>query len=223
VFLSLPVAIDRHRTPGEAFVNDIVNDIKDTKEVPGARAAVWPDERLIKECLKGNQDAWSALIRKYRNLIHSIPLKYGLSRDDAADIFQQVCVQLLTALPQIREPKSLTAWIIKVTSHACFRWTRYESRFKAVAAGQTLNEPFVSIDLPDPLAAELEREQMLREALGQVAPRCRELLRMLFYEKPAVPYEEVARKLGLATGSIGFTRMRCLKRLRQVLEENEFS
>jgi hypothetical protein len=44
------------------------------------------------------------------------------------------------------------------------------------------------------------------------------LVRLLFYEQPPLPYAEVARKLGLATGSIGFTRGRCLERLHKILE-----
>jgi DNA-directed RNA polymerase specialized sigma24 family protein len=42
---------------------------------------------------------------------------------------------------------------------------------------------------------------------------------MLFFETPARPYQEVARELGIATGSIGFIRGRCLKKLRQALEQ----
>jgi len=50
------------------------------------------DARLIKDCLEGSESAWSALISKYKNLIFSIPMKYGFSRDDAADVFQAVCL-----------------------------------------------------------------------------------------------------------------------------------
>ena len=42
---------------------------------------------------------------------------------------------------------------------------------------------------------------------------------MLFYEHPKTPYAEVARRLGLAQGSIGFIRSRCLKRLQRNLED----
>ena len=45
------------------------------------------------------------------------------------------------------------------------------------------------------------------------------MIRLLFYEQPPLPYVEVARRLGLATGSIGFIRGRCLKRLQKELEE----
>ena len=41
-------------------------------------------------------------------------------------------------------------------------------------------------------------------------------------EHPPVPYNEVARRLNLATGSIGFIRGRCLKRLKKLLQEKGF-
>jgi DNA-directed RNA polymerase specialized sigma24 family protein len=59
---------------------------------------------------------------------------------------------------------------------------------------------------------------MVREATAQLPPRCRELVDLLFYQEPPLAYAEVARRLGLASGSIGFIRGRCLKRLRKVLE-----
>jgi DNA-directed RNA polymerase specialized sigma24 family protein len=37
-----------------------------------------------------------------------------------------------------------------------------------------------------------------------------------------LPYAEVATRLGLAEGSIGFIRGRCLKKLRQTLESMAF-
>ncbi|MFZ3363707.1 MAG: hypothetical protein WA153_09715, partial [Candidatus Acidiferrales bacterium] len=70
-------------------------------------APVWTDTRLVKECLRGSEAAWSALIDKYKNLIFSIPIKYGFSSDDATDIFQAVCVELLSELPKLRKPKAL--------------------------------------------------------------------------------------------------------------------
>ena len=56
----------------------------------------------------------------------------------------------------------------------------------------------------------------------QLSPRCREMVRLLFYENPPLPYAEVAQRMGLATGSIGFIRGRCLKKLQQLLEKRGF-
>ena len=45
----------------------------------------WSDERLVNACLSGDAEAWSALVGKYKRLIFSIPIKLGLSRDDASE------------------------------------------------------------------------------------------------------------------------------------------
>ena len=76
--------------------------------------------------------------------------------------------------------------------------------------------------LPDRLMAELEKEQMVRDAIVQLNPRCEQMVRMLFFENPPRPYQEVADGLGLATGSIGFIRGRCLQKLKKHLEKMGF-
>lgn len=191
------------------------------KETAG-KIATWSDEHLVKECLNGNEEAWAALIRKYQNLICSIPIKCGLSVDDAGDIFQQVCLQLLEALPTLREPKSLAAWLIKVSAHGCSQWARRERRFQPFDFETQADQGPVAREMADELIGEFERSKSLHDAMAQVPARCRELIRMLFFETPAVSYEQVAQKLGLATGSIGFIRMRCLNRLRTILEKKGF-
>jgi DNA-directed RNA polymerase specialized sigma24 family protein len=70
--------------------------------------------------------------------------------------------------------------------------------------------------------AQLQQEQIVRDVVAKLPPRCAELVRLLFFEQPPLPYAEVARRLGLATGSIGFIRGRCLTRLRKLLLESGF-
>jgi len=177
------------------------------------------DQGLVRECLNGNQDAWAALLQKYRNLIYSVPLKYGLSREESHDIFQQACVQLLRRLGEIRDLDSLPAWLIKVTTHLCFYWISKEKRFEPASLETDLGP---APEVPEQMMYELEQEQIFRQEMARLKPRCRELLHMLFFETPAVPYATAAKKLGLATGSIGFVRMRCLQELRRQLEDRGF-
>ena len=67
----------------------------------------WPDRRLVEECLSGNESAWAALVDKYKNLIYSIPVRWGFSQDDATDIFQSVAARLLSELSRLREPEKV--------------------------------------------------------------------------------------------------------------------
>jgi len=187
-------------------------------------AAKWKSDReLVQGCLKGRQDAWNFLVDKYKNLIFSIPIRYGFSREESADIFQAVCLELIQELPKLREPKALPKWLMQVTAHKCFHTKRQISR--------TVSQDDEAVDIPErsvPAQAELdirevEEEQMLREAMSALSPRCRELIHMLFYEEPKRPYQQVASSLGLATGSIGLLRQKCLDQLKKRLGALGFS
>ena len=75
------------------------------------------DRELVAACLSGDEQAWSELIDRYNRLIFSIPLKQGLDRDEAADIFQAVCLDLVAELPRLRDPQALPKWLIQTTLH----------------------------------------------------------------------------------------------------------
>jgi len=182
----------------------------------------WSDEQLVRECCEGNSAAWSALIDKYKNLIFSIPIKFGLSREDAADVFQTVCVDLMAGLPKLREPKALPKWLMQTGFRQCLRWKR--DRLNLLDDAQELEERVEpgSENPPEEMLYQLQREQALREAIDELPERCTEMVRMLFFESTPRPYEEIATELNLATGSIGFIRGRCLKKLRRLLEEKGF-
>ena len=63
---------------------------------------------------------------------------------------------------------------------------------------------------------------MLRSAVGDLPDQCKRLVQMLFFQEPALPYQEVAKALGIAVGSIGFIRQRCFERLHRRLTEAGF-
>jgi RNA polymerase sigma factor (sigma-70 family) len=182
----------------------------------------WTNSRLVQECLRGNEDAWHMLVDRYKNLIYSIPLRYGLPPQDAADIFQAVCLDLFNEMGRLRDAEALQAWIIRVTNHKCYHWKR-----QIHPSNGDLDEngmDGLSADSPaaTEIMAELEREQLVRDSIEMLPPRCREMISLLFFEHPPQPYTEVAEKLGLARGSIGFIRGRCLKRLKRILEDKGF-
>src|ERR1700674_3611349 len=102
---------------------------------PDESRAAWPDSRLVRECLGGSEEAWRALIFKYKNLIFSIPVKYGFSTDDSTDIFQAVCLDLLSELPKLRAVKALPKWIMQITAHKCFHRKQQQQRTEVLDLG----------------------------------------------------------------------------------------
>jgi len=182
----------------------------------------WDDARLVQACREGDEEAWAALIRKYRRLIYSIPVRYGAQPADASDIFQAVCLELYAELPKLRKVESLRSWLISVTTHQAFHWKqRVRRRSSREGDAEEAEATLAAPPAPDLLEV-TEREQTLRDAIDGLPPRCREMVRLLFFSDPPLPYAEVAKRLGLATGSIGFIRGRCLKKLQRALHAAGF-
>jgi RNA polymerase sigma factor (sigma-70 family) len=182
--------------------------------------AALSDEQLIHRCLEGDQQAWAALIDRYKNLIYSIPMKLGMHQD-ASDVFQAVCVSWLANLSQLRKERALPKWLIQTSYHECLRHQRAAGRTAGLDSSE-LETPVDAKPLAEQVVIESEEEQTLRAAVAEMPERCVHLIRMLFFETPTRPYSEIAQELGLATGSVGFIRGRCLKRLRKYLENKGF-
>jgi RNA polymerase sigma factor (sigma-70 family) len=176
----------------------------------------------VEECLQGNEQAWYVLVDRYKNLIYSIPLRYGVPHQDAADIFQRVCLDLFNELPRLRDAEALQAWLIRVATHKCYHWKRQQNTRESEWDEDDVAARSVDAAAPPDMVAELEREQLVQEAIAQLPPRCREMIELLFFESPPMPYAEVAKRLHLATGSIGFIRGRCLERLKKILDGKGF-
>lgn len=196
----------------------VITKTKAAKKAP----PLWSDERLVKECLAGNEEAWSLLIEKYKALIYSIPVKYRLPPHDAADVFQATCVELLNRLPELREPRALPKWLMQVAHHQCYHWKQQQHRVVSRDGDADLPEPETPA-IAETLVQQTQEEQMLRDAMAALSPQCRRLVELLFFESPARSYSEVAAELGLAVGSIGFTRQKCMDRLRKHLGDLGFS
>src|SRR5438067_8982313 len=184
-------------------------------------STVFDHEVLIDACLEGSEEAWAALVERYKKLIFSVPVKIGLSRDEAGDVLQSVCAKLLKELPRLRNRRALPQWLIQVATHESFRAVNHNRRFFEQAEQKLARRITAETQRePDHIIRQTEREQLLREAISNLQPRCQRLIFMLFFEEPQRSYEQIADELGLTEGSIGFIRGRCLERLREQLQQN---
>ena len=182
------------------------------------------DPELLGACLKGDPAAWETIIVRYQRLIYSIPIKMGLSANDAADVFQSVCVKLLESLSTLRNLERVSAWLTTTTKRESWR-VAARNRREFIAAplvcedGQ--DQPF-EIASSAPLADEqhqmFEQQQILREAVDALPDRCRKLITMLFYQDGKYSYAETARRVTIPLNSMGATRARCLAKLKKLLE-----
>lgn len=182
------------------------------------------DGWLVAACLSGDYAAWEALINRYQRLIYSIPLKARLSQDDAADIFQSVCLKFYENLSTIRDREKISSWLITTASRECWRLSA-RNRRERPAAGSTdedgedlLKEIPASGPLHDEQREMIETQHQVRQSVDALPERCRDLITMLFYQKDELTYLDIARRLKMPVPSIGPTRARCLEKLKKLLE-----
>ena len=170
---------------------------------------------LVARARNGDKQAWDALVERYAPLIWSICRRHQLRTTDADDISQSVWLRLVNRLDRIREPAALPGWLATTTRRECRRVVR-------TARGSRPVDYALDVEnLPDELARtadqevlEAERHAALRQAFGALDPFSRQLVALLIQDPP-VPYAEISAKLGIAVGSIGPYRGRCLEKLRR--------
>src|SRR5438270_7281072 len=116
------------------------------------------DSELIHACLEGNGDAWEALVNRYKRLIYSIPFKWGLSREDAMEVFQAVWLDCFQELLLLKDVDRLQAWLVRIAVRKCYRYREKQRTHPAEIELMEIDEP--TDDPSDEIVRRLDQEQM---------------------------------------------------------------
>jgi RNA polymerase sigma factor (sigma-70 family) len=180
-------------------------------------------DHLVRRCLKKDSRAWSELVDRFQNLVYSVPRRYGLNEEDAADVFQNTFQALLRNLDRIESARTIPKWLAVTASRESLRIKRISA--KSMGAEDRGLDLDTVVDYEERSAEEnaihAERSDLLRRHTQSLNDRCRDLLTMLYLEdEPS--YQEISEKLNMPVGAIGPTRARCLEKLRKSLEGEGF-
>jgi RNA polymerase sigma factor (sigma-70 family) len=170
-------------------------------------------------CRKGDVGAWQRLLDRYERLVFSVPRRYGLSREDAADITQITFTILVQSMDTLPEDSSLGAWLASVARRHTWRLLKRRRHEEAGVHDSSSEDPTLLSTGGTEDLEHWELAEWLNYGLSLVSKTCRDLLSALYLESEQPSYAEVAARLWMAVGSVGPTRIRCLKRLREELSE----
>jgi RNA polymerase sigma factor (sigma-70 family) len=176
-------------------------------------------EQLVRDCRRSKPAAWDELLERYARLIWSVALRLGARDEEAEEVFQRTWVAIVEGIGDLREPRRLASWVAGTARYQTYRLFAEQGRHRRAASLEDsrvdASEPTVEPEVEQALEG-LQRSAALHEALGRLDRRCRDLLSLLFFSDPALDYAAISRRTGLAVGSIGPIRARCLKRLRKL-------
>lgn len=191
-----------------------------------SQSSVLSDTALVAACRGGSEQAWRLLVERYARLVHSIPVRHGLSPSEVDDVGQEVFLALAQQLDSIEDPSRLAGWL--ATTARRMSWQVLRRRDREAPDGESdLSEQEVMVGVPvgygkipsiGEVFAGWERQAALDAGLAALGERCRRLLHAIFLDPDEPSYERISAELGIPKGSIGPTRNRCLAQLRQILE-----
>lgn len=175
---------------------------------------------LVAACLRGDQDAWEALVRAHANLVYAVIRRCGIGGDEAADLFQDVWVAAWDGLASLRDERVLAGWLATIAARHARRALRRRIQ-SLVDDGERFETEAMAAPDPDPLpdarAVEAEQGEAIRAAIATLSERDRRIVYAFFYDPTSPSYAEIAQRLGVSPETVGPLRTRCLRRLRAAL------
>lgn len=169
----------------------------------------------VRRAAHGDQEAWDTLVARFDRLVWWIARDYGLSDADAADAVQSAWSRLVERLDTLAEPDKVGSWLATTTRRECLKTQRAARR--VVPTDHDELEVEEGHAGPDVQVLDHERDAVLWSAIDALPERRQRLVRALMAD-PQPSYEEISDRLDIPVGSIGPTRARCLRQLREHLE-----
>lgn len=169
------------------------------------------DAELVAAVVGGDVDAFTALIRNYRDLCFRFALRYLGNRDDAEDALQEAFVRAFRGLATCREPERFGGWLYKIVVNECRTWAARGARRDR----RLVNE--VSLEIADPATStDPAVGEEIEYALAQLVPEQREAFLLKYVEE--MSYEEMAEITGVGVSALKMRVKRSCERLRELLE-----
>ncbi|RMG45308.1 MAG: sigma-70 family RNA polymerase sigma factor [Acidobacteria bacterium] len=176
------------------------------------RSAGDPD--LVRSSRRGDLEAFSELVRRYQRPLTAVALRSTGDLADADDLVQETFLRAFDRLDRLEDPDRFGPWL--------FRILRNLLADRGRRAGREVSGEEAAAEMPDTAPgaeAELlarEAARAVREAIDAIPPgRQREVFEMRYLE--GLPVQEIARRLGVHTGTIKVHLHRTVRRLRKVV------
>ena len=171
---------------------------------------------LVAAAADGDRTAWEQLVDRHGGLVWAVARSFRLSDADAADVVQTAWLRLVENLGRLREPDRVGSWLATTARHESLAVLRRSARtvptdVEVLVGSTDPDEPAVGSALESQQDAEA-----LWAAFEGLGERCARLLRVLMADPPP-RYAEVSAALDMPVGSIGPTRARCLRQLRDLM------
>jgi RNA polymerase sigma-70 factor (ECF subfamily) len=171
-----------------------------------------PEEKgeaeFVARARQGDPSAFEEIVRRHQTRVYNLAYRMLRHREEAEDVTQEAFLKAFTALPALREPGALGAWLERITATLCLGRLRSPRR-REVTTGN-----------PTPQEVDTETEELsraVREAVAQLPAHYRLAIVCFYLEGRS--YEEAARVAGVGVRTLKTRLYRARVQLRARLGE----
>lgn len=159
--------------------------------------------------MERNEEEFARVVEQYKAVIYKVCSMYADDRDEMADYYQEVLINMWRGWEGFRGESAVSTWVYRVALYTCVSFVRRKS-------SRPRRLP-LSVDLS--VAEEEERALMLRELyrlIGRLNRLDRALILLWLEERP---YVEIAEIMGISKANVAVKIMRIKERLKRMSEE----
>jgi RNA polymerase sigma-70 factor (ECF subfamily) len=178
------------------------------------------DEELVARCKSGDDEAFAAVVTRYRSRVFGMILRTVGDRGRAEDLAQDVFLRIYRGLAYFQGRAKFSTWVYRVTLNACLEERQRPTRIE-VPAEEPGDEDHAPRELGTIDAAfdRMELRDRLSKALARLPANYRLLVAAHYLR--GVQYEDLAEAFGLPLGTVKTHLHRAKKQLRGILLEQE--
>ena len=148
------------------------------------------DFELIKSCLDGNNQSFSELVARYKNLVYSIILRMVTDREEANDLAQDVFIKIYKNLDKYYPDYKLSTWIIRITTNHVIDYRRKKKQEYVPLDEVSYEVAAPAEESPEEKYIKAERTQQLAQVINDLPDMYK--LPIVLYHQQGLSYQEIA-------------------------------
>lgn len=186
------------------------------------------EAQLLARCRRGEADAWDELFdRHYAAAGRFVfQLASDFTREDVEEICQEVFLSVIRNLNSFQGESQFQTWLFRIAANRArdFREKKYAAKrgggqitlslqAEDDETGLTLDPPS-NAPSPDVDLLNVERAELIRDALDQMSEPCREIIEMRYFGD--LSYDELSQELQLNPKTVSSRLSKCLDKLESI-------
>jgi RNA polymerase sigma factor (sigma-70 family) len=189
------------------------------------------DVELVMAARDGDEKAFVALMRRYKDTIYFMLLKMVNNRTDAEDLTLEAFGKAFTNIHQYAPQFAFSTWLFRIASNNAIDFMRKKKAITVPLESSSSMDKHQNIerninaredsDTPEESYIRGQKAKILRRIVAKLKPRYRTLLELRYFKEYS--YEEIAKELNLPLGTVKVQLFRSREMLFDLLKGTELS